>query len=298
MWNPRHTFSKVFSFVPFHSNHTGALTCANTCGNPSPVQYVQVWRQELPGNVIAAPALAAGAALSRTGLSYLVILVAGRHVVAVDGSVARCVFCELIYVCTHTHTHTHTPHTHTHTHTHTHRSRYSERWRRDLCDFWPETSCDLHIGAASSPAVSPDGGSAYVCTNKGLCIAVDTANGGKEGRNMKSSYSYVAAPALSPVGHRLYAPSRDTHMLVELSIERSQAPESLNGVKETAMGSKLWSTPLVADNGDVYLCLESGQLVRFNTDGTCVRVCVCIYIYTYVIYMYIYIYICNIYIYI
>ncbi len=79
--------------MPFHSKHTGALTWKFTCGNPSPVQYVQVWRKDnvLPGNVIAAPALAAGAALSNIGLSYLVILVAGQYVVAVDGSVARCV---------------------------------------------------------------------------------------------------------------------------------------------------------------------------------------------------------------
>ena len=160
-------------------------------------------------------------------------------------------------------------HTNTHTHTHTHRCRYSERWRRDLCDFWTLTdACNLNIGA-SSPAVSRDGGSVYVCTNKDYCFALDTANGGKLiWQKLMSGNNYIASPALSPAGHRLYSPSRDTNTLVELSTNTSSVTEPA-GETITArnMGQKLWSTPLVTDLGEVYLCLESGQLVRFNTDG-------------------------------
>ena len=211
--------------------------------NPSPVQYALDWeKQEIFSTAnTATPAIAAGAALAPLGLPYVVLLASGQHVAAVDGS-------------------------------------GNQLWKRDLCDFWnsaSDCSSNLNVGT-SSPAVSADGGTVYVCTaGGGACFALVTTTGNQaweaEGIYYQAGYSYVASLALSPAGHRLYVPSANTYELVELSANTTSTTEPAGSfVNRLNLEHQLHSTPAVAGSGDIYVCMQSGQLARITPDGTLV----------------------------
>ena len=144
--------------------------------NPSPVQYVKLWQQELFTTAsFSSPALAVVAQ------AYILIQASGQYVVAVNGSAAKTGFKEL--------------------------------WKKDLqalCQQQqPEGVCEINVDT-SSPTVSPDGGTVYVCTGtrmKGACFALATATGERKWIYRVSNNGYMSSPALSLSGTLLYVPS-------------------------------------------------------------------------------------------
>jgi len=169
--------------------------------NPSPVQYVKLWQQELFATAsFSSSALAVRSAVAQ---AYILIQASGQYVVAVDGSAAKTGFKEL--------------------------------WKIDLqvlCQQQqPEVGvCEINVDT-SSPTVSPDGGTVYVCTGtrmKGACFALATATGECKWIYRVSNNGYTSSPALSLSGTLLYVPSyqgMNLHVVDAASCStRSQAP--------------------------------------------------------------------------
>jgi hypothetical protein len=150
--------------------------------NPSPVQYVKLWQQELFTRASLSSPVSALAVGSAVAQAYILIQASGQYVVAVDGSAAKTGFNEL--------------------------------WNIDLQDLCrqqqPEEGvCEINVDT-SSPTVSPDGGIVYVCTGttvKGACFALATATGKRKWIYRVSNNGYISSPALSLSGNLMYVPS-------------------------------------------------------------------------------------------
>ena len=209
----------------------------------APAQYALLWRTplkpELDG-ILSSPALAVGSAVSRP---YILILASGQHVVAVDGSAPK--------------------------------SGFKQMWKQDLCVFAKDIfdqegrTCDLNV-VSSSPTVSPDGGTVYVCSGPmqgGACFGLATADGAKKWVHYSSFQSYVASPSLSPKGDLIYLASRQMRLFVLAANETSPLVVAGTGQARSFFIGGLSSTPAVADNGDIYLCEESGKLLKLDSTG-------------------------------
>jgi outer membrane protein assembly factor BamB len=150
--------------------------------NPSPVQYVKLWQQELFTRASLSSPVSALAVGSAVAQAYILIQASGQYVVAVDDSAAKTGFKEL--------------------------------WKKDLqllCQQQqPEQGvCEINVDT-SSPTVSPDGGIVYVCTGttvKGACFALATATGERKWIYRVSNNGYTSSPALSLSGTLLYVPA-------------------------------------------------------------------------------------------
>ena len=149
--------------------------------NPSPVQYVKLWQQELFTIASFSSPVSALAVGSSVAQAYILIQASGQYVVAVDGSAAK--------------------------------TGFKKMWKIDLqvlCQQQqPEGVCEINVDT-SSPTVSPDGGTVYVCTGtrmKGACFALATATGEHKWIYRASNNGYTSSPALSVSGTLLYVPS-------------------------------------------------------------------------------------------
>ena len=210
--------------------------------NPNPIRFVQLWRETLFSTrtlTLSSPAVAAGTALPcwGTGIGpthcYVLVQASGSKVVGVDGSTTT--------------------------------SGFKRRWEVDLCT---QPDCALDV-AVSSPTVSADGATVYVCTGpdqKGGCFAISAASGEIRWAYQPNTNGYVASPAFSPEGAYMYALSRIQKKMHIVSANMSSIPGRTSRQSIDLLG-KLSSTPAVTDTGDVYVCTEAGILKKLNKDG-------------------------------